>query len=61
MPKDLADKVMAERDAIIAGKQIFTGPMKDTAGKEVLAEGKPIDDAGLWKMDWYIPGVITQK
>ena len=22
---------------------------------------KTLDDAGLWKMDWYVPGVITQK
>ena len=61
VPKDVVDKVMAERDAIIAGKQIFTGPMKDTTGKEELAEGKPIDDGGLWKMDWFLPGVIAQK
>lgn len=61
VPKEVVDKVMKERDAIIAGKQIFTGPMSDTTGKERLAAGKPIDDAGLWKMDWYIPGVITQK
>lgn len=61
VPKDVVDKVMAERDAIIKGKQIFTGPMKDTTGKERLADGKPIDDAGLWKMDWFVPGVIAQK
>jgi hypothetical protein len=61
VPKELAAKVMAERDAIIAGKQIFTGPMKDATGKEVLAAGKPIEDGGLWKMDWYLPGVIAQK
>jgi basic membrane protein A len=61
VPKAAVDKVMAERAAIVAGKQIFTGPMKDTAGTERLAAGKPIDDGGLWKMDWYVPGVITQK
>ncbi len=61
MPKAAVDKVMAERAAIVAGKQIFTGPMKDTAGTERLAAGKPIDDGGLWEMDWYVPGVITQK
>jgi basic membrane protein A and related proteins len=61
VPKDAVDKIMAERDAIIAGKQIYTGPMSDLTGKEVLAAGQPITDAGLWKMDWYIPGVITQK
>jgi basic membrane lipoprotein Med (substrate-binding protein (PBP1-ABC) superfamily) len=61
VPKEAVAKIMAERDAIIAGKQIFTGPMKDTAGKEMVAAGQPITDAALWKMDWYIPGVITQK
>jgi basic membrane protein A and related proteins len=61
VPKDAVDKIMAERDAIIAGKQIYTGPMTDLSGKEVLAAGQPITDGGLWKMDWYVPGVITQK
>jgi basic membrane protein A len=55
------DKVMAERDAIIAGKQIFNGPIKDTGNVERVAEGKSLDDAGFWKMDWYVPGVIAQK
>jgi len=61
VPKEAVAKIMAERDAIIAGKQIFTGPMKDTSGREVLATGQPITDAALWKMDWFIPGVIAQK
>jgi hypothetical protein len=55
------DKVMAERDAIIAGKQIFTGPIKDTGSVERVADGKSLDDGGFWKMDWYVPGVIAQK
>jgi basic membrane protein A and related proteins len=61
VPKDVVDKVMAERKAIMEGKQIFTGPMKETTGKERLADGKAIDDGGLWKMDWFVPGVIAQK
>jgi basic membrane protein A and related proteins len=61
VPKDVMDKVMAERDAIIAGKKIFTGPIKDTANVERVAANASLDDAGLWKMDWYVPGVITQK
>src|SRR5260370_9068922 len=61
VPKAAVDKVKAERAAIVAGKQIFTLPMKDIAGTERLAAGKPIEDGGLWKMDWYVPGVITQK
>jgi basic membrane protein A len=61
VPKDVVDKVMAERDAIIAGKQIFAGPIVDTAKVERVAAGKSLDDGGFWKMDWYVPGVIAQK
>ena len=61
VPKDVVAKVTAERQAIVNGKQIYTGPMSDTSGKEELAAGKSIDDGGLWKMDWFVPGVIAQK
>jgi basic membrane protein A len=57
----VVDKVMAERAAIVAGKHVYAGPLKDTAGKERVAAGATLDDAGLWKMDWFVPGVITQK
>jgi basic membrane protein A len=61
VPKDVVDKVMAERQAIIDGKHIFAGPLKDTSGKEVVPAGQNLGDAGLWKMDWFLPGVIAQK
>ena len=61
VPKEVVDKVMAERDAIIGGKHVYAGPLKDIAGTERVAAGKSLDDGGLWKMDWYVPGVITQK
>jgi basic membrane lipoprotein Med (substrate-binding protein (PBP1-ABC) superfamily) len=61
VPKDVVAKVMAERQAIIDGKHVFAGPLKDTSGKEVVAAGKTLDDGGLWKMDWFVPGVIAQK
>src|SRR5271169_1050553 len=44
LPKDLVAKVMAERQAIIDGKHVYAGPLKDTAGKEVVAAGKTLDD-----------------
>ncbi|MDB5406157.1 MAG: basic rane lipoprotein [Rhodospirillales bacterium] len=59
--KDVVAKVMAERKAIVGGKQVYAGPLKDTAGTVRVAEGAVLDDAGLWKMDWFVPGVITQK
>ena len=62
VPKDVVDKVMAARQEIIDGKlQIYGGPLKDRDGKERVAAGKDIGDGDLWKMDWYVPGVITQK
>ena len=61
VPKEVVDKVMAERAAIVGGKHVFGGPIKDTAGAERVAAGAVLDDAGLWKMDWFVPGVITQK
>lgn len=61
VPKEVVDKVMAERAAIVGGKHVFSGPIKDTAGVQRVAAGAALDDAGLWKMDWFVPGVITQK
>ena len=62
VPKDVVDKVMAARQEIIDGKQhVYAGPIKDRDGKERVPAGQVISDADLWKMDWYVPGVITQK
>jgi basic membrane protein A and related proteins len=61
LPKEVVDKVMAERTAIVGGKQVYAGPLKDIGGTERVAAGAVLADAGLWKMDWFVPGVITQK
>jgi len=54
-------KIMAERDAIIAGKHVFAGPLKAADGTEKVAAGAVLDDGALWAMDWYVPGVISQQ
>jgi basic membrane protein A and related proteins len=54
-------KIMASRQAIIDGDAIFVGPLKDRDGKERLAAGQAISDADLWKMDWFVDGVISQQ
>ena len=33
-------KIMAERDAVIAGKHVFTGPLVDVEGNDVLQLAK---------------------
>ncbi len=54
-------KIFAARQSIIDGFPVFVGPLKDRDGKERLAAGQPISDADLWKMDWFVDGVISQK
>jgi hypothetical protein len=62
VPKDVADKVKAARQDIIDGKlQVYGGPLKDRDGKERAPAGSTLGDADLWKMDWYVDGVISQK
>jgi basic membrane protein A and related proteins len=49
------------REEIVKGtKQVFDGQLADREGKERVAAGKVLDDGGLWKMDWYVKGVVTQ-
>ena len=59
--KNNSAQIMAERDAIMKGKQIYAGPLSDRDGKERVAAGSVLNDADLWKMDWYVKGVTAQK
>lgn len=61
VPKDAVDKITAEREAIVNGKQIYAGPLADRDGKERVAAGQTLGDGDLWKMDWFVKGVISQK
>ncbi|MEM6464216.1 MAG: BMP family ABC transporter substrate-binding protein [Pseudomonadota bacterium] len=55
--EDLKAKVMAERDAILAGKHVFAGPLSDRDGTVRVAEGEVLGDGALWEMDWFVDGV----
>jgi len=58
VPKDTQDLVNRTAADIGAGKfHPFTGPIKDSDGKERLAAGKVISDADLSRMDYYVEGV----
>jgi basic membrane lipoprotein Med (substrate-binding protein (PBP1-ABC) superfamily) len=61
VPADAAEKIKAERQAIVDGKHVFAGPLSDRDGKERVAAGAVLDDAALWQMDWYVDGVISQQ
>jgi simple sugar transport system substrate-binding protein len=58
VPKDVQDLVNRTAAEIGAGKfHPFTGPVKDSDGKERLAAGKVMSDDVLSKMDYYVEGV----
>jgi basic membrane protein A and related proteins len=61
VPKEKVSMINAERDAVLKGKHVYTGPMADRDGKERIAAGAKLSDADLWKMDWFVKGVVTQK
>ncbi|KIG10745.1 BMP family ABC transporter substrate-binding protein [Caballeronia concitans] len=61
VPADKQALIRAERDAIIKGKQIYAGPLGSGDGQQRVAGGQVLSDKDLWKMDWFVKGVITQK
>ncbi|MFM0736418.1 BMP family ABC transporter substrate-binding protein [Paraburkholderia xenovorans] len=61
VPADKQKLILAERDAIMHGKQVYAGPLYDRDGKLRVPAGGVLSDADLWKMDWFVKGVVTQK
>jgi basic membrane protein A and related proteins len=60
--RDTFTKLLDERDGIIiSGKQVFSGPLVDSDNKERVPAGGVLSDAQLWKMDWYVKGVVIDR
>jgi basic membrane protein A len=59
VPKELRAKVMAKKQEILDGKEmIFSGPVKDQAGKVRIAAAKAATDEELLGMKYFVQGVI---
>lgn len=59
VPKELQDKVNAEKAKIIAGtNKIFVGPIKDQSGDVKIADGVVATDPELLGMTWFVEGVV---
>jgi len=55
---DTKAKVAEVQAKIEAGElPIFVGPIKDNAGNIVVEEGKTLDRAGIWSMNYLVAGV----
>ena len=59
--EDNKKRILAARQSIIDGKDVFVGPLKDRDGKERVVAGATLSDADLWKMDWFVDGVVAQQ
>jgi simple sugar transport system substrate-binding protein len=58
LPKEVVAEVRKREDEIRAGTfHPFTGPIKSSEGKEVIASGA-LTDEQLGKMDYYVAGVV---
>ncbi len=58
VPEEIKAKVAKARDGMKDGSfAVWTGPIKDNAGKEVLAAGTVADDAFLRGINFYVNGI----
>ncbi len=59
VPAEVKARVEAAKAEILAGKlDPFTGPIKKQDGTEAVAAGATLGDGDLWKMDFFVEGVI---
>jgi basic membrane lipoprotein Med (substrate-binding protein (PBP1-ABC) superfamily) len=58
VPKDVQDAVAAAQAKLASGElSVYTGPLKDNKGKEVLAAGKKLDSQGAYETNFAVEGV----
>ena len=58
VPQEIKDKVEKAKAGMKDGTfAVWTGPVKDNAGKEVLEAGKVADDAWLRSINFYVNGI----
>lgn len=58
VPEEVVEAVMAAREAIVEGRHVFEGPVRDQDGAVAIAEGETPSDADLWQMDYLVEGVV---
>lgn len=59
VPLDVRDMVLARKQEIIDGKyKVFSGPVFDQAGKEMVPDGQVAADEALLGMTWFVKGVV---
>ena len=57
VPQDVRDDVEAARERILAGDDVFCGPINDQNGQLMVPEGECMSDGDMLGMDWLVEGV----
>ncbi len=58
--QETADLVEAAKAEILAGNDVFCGPINDQSGAERVAEGECLDDGAMLSIDWFVEGVVGE-
>ena len=58
VPEDVRADVEAAREQILAGDDVFCGPINDQDGTTMVAEGECMSDGDMLGMEWLVEGVI---
>jgi basic membrane protein A len=66
LTKNVTDEAKAKVEEvsakIVAGTfPIFTGPITDNEGNEVVAAGESLDRAGIWQIEYLVKGVTASE
>jgi len=62
VPAKVAEQFEKLKAQTISGKfYAFNGPIKDQSGKEIVATGKSVTEDELWKMSWYVDGILGKQ
>jgi basic membrane protein A len=57
VPQEVIDEVEAARESILAGEDVFCGPIYDNEGELRVAEGECMSDSDMLNLDWLVEGV----
>lgn len=58
VPQDIKDRVAKARAGLQDGSfAVWSGPIKDNTGKELLPQGQAADDKFLTSINFYVAGV----
>ncbi len=59
VPQDVKDAVAVAKEKILGGWDVFTGPITDTTGNVVVADGVTLKAEEILSMEWFVDNVVV--